>query len=317
MHFPPVDSTQTLPNELVRYMKVPTFLMLMEGKVFIPSLRTLQLTDPTEARIANRSGPGFYTSHRALLEDDAFKWLYSKGQNYEREFIDTKIRLNADPRRKLYEIWMRELAIRRSIWCWYGERPESMGMWNNYGAHGIAVVSSIENVRAALSLPDDALTSAAKVNYVATDGKDTLLANPLWVNRPYYFKQDAYRYEDEVRFVMACEPVQLAARGGIVRPVNASVLINEVLISPQIHLNEAIAIKKVILRNWDFIEAHQIKISDLLYPNDPETRMALYSLTQDIDQHAALDLPDPLGSRHQEADPDGSIQSLPQLMFEV
>jgi hypothetical protein len=36
-------------------------------------------------------------------------------------------------------------------------------MWNSYGAHGIALVSSIANVRAALSLPDDALTSVAKV----------------------------------------------------------------------------------------------------------------------------------------------------------
>ena len=146
MHFSPVDPTQALPDELVRYMKIPTFLMLMEGKVFIPSLKTLQRTDPTEARLAGRSGPGFYKFHNALTQDEAFKWLYSKAQKYDRDFLDARIQQRADPRRKLYEIWMRELAIRRSIWCWYGKRPESMGMWNSYGAHGIAIVSSIESV---------------------------------------------------------------------------------------------------------------------------------------------------------------------------
>ena len=192
-----------------------------------------------------------------------------------------------------------------------------MGMWNSYGAHGIAVVSSIEKVRAALSLPDDARTSVAKVNYVGTNGNNSLLRDPLWINRPYYFKQDAYNYEEEVRFVIACEPVQLEAKGAIVRKVNASLLIGEVLISPHIHLEEAIAVKNVILKGWNFIGDHQVKISDLLYPSDPEIRMALYSLTDDIDQHAALNLPDRLSNRDQEADQDGTFQPLPQMMLEV
>jgi hypothetical protein len=72
------------------------------------------------------------------------------------------------------------------------------------------------------------------------------MLDPLWINRPYYFKQDAYDYEQEVRFAIACEPVQLAADGGILRKVDPSLLIDEVLISPHIHLDEAIAIKDVI-----------------------------------------------------------------------
>jgi hypothetical protein len=190
-------------------------------------------------------------------------------------------------------------------------------MWNNYGAYGIAVVSSVEKVRAALSLPDDALTSLAKVNYVASDGRGNLLTHPLWINRPYYFKQEAYQYEDEVRFVIACEPFQLAARGGIVRVLNASLLVDEVLISPHIHLDEAIALKRLILRAWNFIPDDRIKISDLLYPSDPEIRMALYGLTQDLDQRAGLGLPDPLGNRHQEADENGEFRPLPEMMLEV
>jgi hypothetical protein len=218
-----------------------------------------------------------------LAQDEAYKWLYSKAQKDDRDFLDARTRQRADPR----------------------------------GAHGIAIVSSIANVRAALSLPDDALTSVAKVNYVASDGKDTLLTDSRWINRPYYFKQGAYNYEEEVRFVLACEPVRLEARGGIVRKVNASLLVNEVLISPHIYLDEALAIKKIILKAWDFLGDHQIKISDLLYPGDPELRMMFYSLTQDVEQQAAAGLPDPLGDRHQEADQEGKFQPLPQMMLEV
>ena len=116
---------------------------------------------------------------------------------------------------------------------------------------------------------------------------------------------------------IAGEPVQLEARGGIVRKVNASLLVNEVLISPHIYQDEAIAIKNIIHKAWNFIGDHQIKISDLLYPDDPVLRTALYSLTQDIDQQAAVGLPDPLGDRHQEADQEGKFQPLPQMVLEA
>ena len=99
--------------------------------------------------------------------------------------------------------------------------------------------------------------------------------------------------------------------------MNASLLVSEVLISPHIYLDEAIAIKKIILKAWDFIGDHQVKISNLLYPGDPELRMAFYGLTQDIDQHAIAGHPDPLSDRHQEADQEGKFQPLPQMMLEI
>ena len=99
--------------------------------------------------------------------------------------------------------------------------------------------------------------------------------------------------------------------------MNASLLVSEVLISPHIYLDEAIAIKKIILKAWNFIGDHQVKISNLLYPGDPELRMAFYGLTQDIDQHATAGHPDPLSDRHQEADQEGKFQPLPQMMLEI
>lgn len=78
--------------------------------------------------------------------------------------------------------------------------------------------------------------------------------------------------------MIACEPVQLAADGGIVRKVNAS-LIDEVLISPHIHLEEAIAMKDLILKICPLVD-DEIKIASLLYAGNPATRLALWQLTK-------------------------------------
>jgi hypothetical protein len=81
-HFPPVDPAQPIPEDLaiVRYMKIATFLMLIRGKVFIPSLKTLQQTDPVEALLPSRVYPGYIGFHEALKQGEGFEWIRSKGQ---------------------------------------------------------------------------------------------------------------------------------------------------------------------------------------------------------------------------------------------
>ena len=192
-----------------------------------------------------------------------------------------------------------------------------MGMWNNYGSHGIAIVSSIANVRAALPLPDDARTSVARVNYLLGEGirMHKLLVDPLWINRPYYFKQDAYTYEQEVRFVLASEPVHLVAEGGIVRNVDPSLLIDEVVISPHIHWEEAVAIRETIRKVCPFLGEDQIRISSLLYSGIPESREMIWRLTTDIDGRTGL--PDLLSDTHEEADHEGLFHALPPMMLQV
>lgn len=315
MHFSSIDPEQAIGDDLVvvRYMKLSTFLLLTEGEIFIPSLKTLQQIDPIEGRTADRSVRINSGSNPGLTQRDAYDWLYSKGDRYDRDFIDIRIQQEADPTRRLHEIWMRELAIRRAIWCWYARRPESMAMWNTYGPHGIAIISTVGQVRAALHLPEDALTSVARINYVSSDGTDPRLVDPLWVNRPYYFKLDAYEHEHEVRFVIGCEPVEANFRGGILRRVDASALMNEVLISPYVQLDEAFAIKSVIRKAYNLISDEQIIISNLMYPGDPVLRMAVHELRQ----LGRTNLPDRLSNRHEEYGQEGNLQVLPKMMLEV
>src|SRR5260370_31190470 len=124
-------------------MKIGTFLMLIKGEVLIPSLKTLQHTDPVEARLPSRVYPAYVDFHDALKQGEGFKWVLSKAQKWERDFIEK----HTDS--LIVKVWLRELAIRRSIWCWYAKRTESRGMWNNYRPHGIAVVFTIAVVRRA------------------------------------------------------------------------------------------------------------------------------------------------------------------------
>jgi hypothetical protein len=104
------------------------------------------------------------------------------------------------------------------------------------------------------------------------------------------------------------EPVQLAADGGIVRKVNASLLIDEVLISPHAHLEEAIAIKDIIRKVCPSLAERQIKISSLLYPGDPKSRMMLWRLGKGYEDPAVANMPDRLSKRHEEADYEGEFQ---------
>jgi hypothetical protein len=82
-------------------------------------------------------------------------------------------------------------------------------MWNNYGPHGIAVVSKVQLVRDALSLPDDALSSVGRVAYVPVEKHDRIRTQDepaVFLARPYYFKQEAYKYENEIRFYSHANP---------------------------------------------------------------------------------------------------------------
>jgi hypothetical protein len=318
VHFPLVDPAQKIADHLpiVRYMKISTFFMLARGKVFIPSLRTLQRTDPVEALLPWRIYPRHSGFHDALTEGEAFDWIQSKAQPWELAYIK-KHEGGSGCLDKLVVIWLRELAIRRVIWCWYANRPESMAMWNNYGSHGIAIVSSITKIREALSLPNDALTSVSEVNYVSGDRTqiDQWLIKPRWIYRPYYFKQEAYQYEKEVRFVLASsDPVYLSWKGGVVRDVSPSLLLDEVVISPHIRFEEAKEMKGVILEICPFLKSHQVKISPLLFEGDIEVREKMYEQTRDIHPQFDIDL---LGGCGQAEEDKGVVCRWPQMMFEV
>jgi hypothetical protein len=151
------------------------------------------------------------------------------------------------------DVWLRELALRRCVWCWYGKSDESMGLWNTYGARGVAVVSSLKCVRKGFGqIPHSTATSVGGVRYVPREEQafgDTD-SDPDWLYRPYYFKHKAYSYEQEIRFVIGLYSGNTLNDGGAVFPVNPGQLIERVIISPQFRLTEARAFNS-FLKNTD------------------------------------------------------------------
>jgi hypothetical protein len=196
-------------------------------------------------------------------------WFRSRENDMERRMIHLSKGLNkGDITENVNnDIWLRELALRRCIWCWYAERPESMGMWNNYGPHGVAIVSKVKNVRDALSLPDDALSSVGKVVYLPLDEpyRNQISPHRAMFDRPYYFKQEAYKYEHEIGFVAACEPITTGFQGGVLLQVDPKILIDELVISPHIVEDEAYSIRE-LLHSLDLLPRERIKVSLLLDP---------------------------------------------------
>ena len=219
-----------------------------------------------------------------------------------------------------YEIWLRELAVRRCIWCWYAERPESMGMWNNYGPHGVAIVCKVKNVRDALSLPDDVLSSVGRVVYLPSNedepDRNQISPHKAMFDRPYYFKQEAYKYESEIRFVVACEPITIGFRGGILLRVDPKILIDELVISPHIVQDEAYSIRELVY-SLDILPRERIKVSSLLDRRSAPIRELLERAAgPEAFESIRLNYTgDFLSRSHQEKDSHGQI--IPEILRQV
>jgi hypothetical protein len=239
--FPDIDPANPLREgaPIVRYMSIQAFLMLLDGNVFIPSIRKLQEVDPLESLLPSECIPEFSQLCLRLHEPGNTEWL-QKRQVVNSNETET-------------DVWLRELTTRRCIWCWYSESEESMGLWNTYGARGVAVVSSLKRVRNGFStIPHATGTSVGLVQYVPRNARalgDTC-NDPDWLYRPYYFKHTAYTYEREIRFVIGLNSTNTQQSGGALFPVDPKQLIEKVIISPQFRLTEARAFAS-FLRKFD------------------------------------------------------------------
>ncbi len=232
---------------LWRYMKLSTFLLLCKGEVFIPSLTTLQATDPNEGLLPLDSdeSPDYLSLHPSLLE--AERWLLKKTRKWERDAI----RGNADrPRYSqaiLAKVWAREAAKRRCVWCWHAANIESMALWNVYAHQGVAVRSDCASIRAALRLQEPYSAVVGKVRYINREESNPAFQKEELLLRPYFFKQKCYEHEKEVRFVFAVKETKKAIRVAI----DPKILIKQVLVSPWMISDEARAIRDIVRASLD------------------------------------------------------------------
>jgi len=216
-----------------RYMRLETLLRLLrEGRIFLPTLATLKQGDPGEGEIVRRAN--LQRSDINQLEQNS-EWLVLQATTLEKKQLEGELRGSA-----LREIWLRELAKRRLVWCWHAAKAESMAQWQIYAHKGVAIRSTpaavLETLQAANAFP-----KPFGVRYLA-DGKQQSLRQGL--NRPFLFKRFSFRFEREVRFVMSCR--SLEQHKGVCLPGVSTNFIHEIVVSPFCLADEADAVVETL-----------------------------------------------------------------------
>ncbi len=209
------DVSITDETKLIRYMKLSTFLLLVSNnRVFLPTVRKLQESDPREANLQLGWCQAYWRMMWPLVEPHK-AWLLSdilrpdQPQAWEHPSEEMK--------KDLVRAWASALAERRSVWCWNCSVDESYALWKIYAERGVAIYSTVGQIRAALEnagaesglvspvtyigkleLELDAQKHHERVTEALQGGK-----NPL---RPYLFKDYGFHFEQEVRFVIRTNP---------------------------------------------------------------------------------------------------------------
>jgi hypothetical protein len=224
---------------LWRYMKLSTFLLMLEGKAFFPSVATLRSDDKLEG-----AGVCDETELCGCLDADGnpalFAWLGNNTSNIEKIYLT-----NAEPELRseiLADVYIRELAKRRAVWCWFQKECESAAMWSIYAHAGVAVRTDFKALKEAL--PDKFKFQTARIKYCKRDNPYTPVDQAFWV-RPHLIKGEEFAHEHEVRITTFClheEP------GREIKLSNVTRMIKEVVISPRVPFGEAEAILSVIKR---------------------------------------------------------------------
>jgi hypothetical protein len=220
-------------TKLWRYTRLSSLLMLLIGKLFVPTLDTLRKDDPAEATtLCKRTRARFKTPTAEDIE-----CLQKCATRAESQVI----RHDENKRPQIFaNIWRREIGRRRCAWCWYGADIESMAQWHVYAKDGIALCSTPSRIRRALK--EYAVDSGliGEVRYDEGSGDESTFL------RPYLMKRKYYEHEREIRVVLPAEPkAQLA---GLLLPIGGRQLISEIRISPLLPHGEALGLRSALER---------------------------------------------------------------------
>jgi hypothetical protein len=238
-----IPSAQELPEgaELWRYMRLSTFLMLLRGKVYVPTIADLRRRDPLEAtRLCQRTRE--YFDHLTGPDRD---WLLAGATEREQAILNHPKAQPEEKARVFRHIWDRELAERRTIWCWHQAKIESMALWHIYAREGVAVKTTPARLKSAFDPHFVGRGLIGPVHYIDDSHQEALDHHFL---RPYLLKQRCYQHEREVRVVLPRNPDDPDGRRLL--PIDPRKLISEVLVSPLIPHSEAAEIRRSLVWAW-------------------------------------------------------------------
>lgn len=259
-------------SQIWRYIKLSTLIYLLTKKrSFIPKLTTLQHGDPFEGRMRIWDFFQDHTGLKAKLKTHK-DWLRRTKSNGG-TLADWEVGLQTD----IVEIWMRELARRRVVWCWHESEHECMGQWRIYGKEaGVAIRSNVESVLRVLSGDGkNRDVSYGRVRYLfPSQPLDVLKPSTqhlAW--NPIFIKNKVFEHEKEVRFVLSDTKNDFE---GYPMKTDPADFVKEVIVSPFLLPSEATAVKGLIDSLMKPLlptgSPSIVKISGALSPGAPEGR---------------------------------------------
>jgi hypothetical protein len=262
-----IDPEQKLKpyDPLWRYMKISAFFLLIEGKAFFPSIATLQSGDPLEGDLF--WNPVWLMNRLCQLhgnrEAEFDDWLVQRMENWEKDLLKRNPNNGMSHTGMFSKAYVRELAKRRAVWCWFKSHDESAALWSVYGVCGIAVGTSLEKLERAL--PVDRDFQIAPITYANRSNPISLSPefeqNRELIHRPHLVKGVEYEHEKEVRITTTCSP---DLRGRLVDGIRAKEMIEHVIISPLIPFDEAEALCQQIKQLGWSIGSPDIRRSSIL-----------------------------------------------------
>lgn len=244
------DESLNHEESIWRYMSLSAFFMLLEKKqVWVPSLAGLRDDcDPNEGRLPEREDffPEADCDHHFDQKTDS--WLRSKadpdddaeleGNRIHSEESDTFI----NDRPILLRIWLREIAKRRCVWCWYLAEEESMSQWSHFGKQGVAIRSKPAKAAGALRLHVNHSMLVTNVRYMPDKADAPPLDAGAAMRRPFLIKPISFGHENEVRFVFTAPE----SNKGHMIGVEHLNFIEAIHVSPFLHQSEAAAVCAII-----------------------------------------------------------------------
>jgi hypothetical protein len=255
------------PKTLWRYVGLSTLLLLIEkGRVYIPTIEELKRGDPTESSIICNHTRKFFET----LDPADCKWLLENADSYEKKVL-TNGRADETLRVRL-QIWTREMAKRRCAWCWYGGSAESMALWQLFAKHGVTIGTTPKKLIACINSSWSAMHAiVGQIQYVDCD--KAIDRGPEFLLRPYFFKKECFEHEKEVRVIFP-KPTGTLDRGLLLNLKPAPIpegknsrhllvekLIEQIVISPLLHKNEAETVRDIIVERIGPDRAHLVTIS--------------------------------------------------------
>jgi hypothetical protein len=162
----------------------------------------------------------FFASRTTLAQSDKYQ-----GQATASELVG----LEREAAQEIEEKYHRPTLNSFFFNCWHMNDTESDAMWKIYvnGVGGVAIRSNITGIKQCFhNSPTD--VSLGRIHYI--DNEPGHLDHPL---RRCMRKKPAFKHEQEVRLVFYEENRERSGHSGLLIPVDVSVLIEKIVVSPR------------------------------------------------------------------------------------